>query len=60
MIKKILIIFILPFLFQGCGYSTLYSNNNDNKINIKILETKGDQEINNYILFIKYIVTMQF
>ena len=51
MIKKILIIFILPFLFQGCGYSTLYSNSNDKNININILETKGDQEINNYILF---------
>ncbi len=51
MIKNILIIFILPFLFQGCGYSTLYSNNNDKDINIEILETKGDQEINNYILF---------
>ena len=50
MIKKILIIFILPFLFQGCGYSTLYSNNNDKNINIEILGTKGDQEINNYIL----------
>jgi len=51
MIKNILIIFILPFLFQGCGYSTLYSNNNDKDINIEILETEGDQEINNYILF---------
>jgi hypothetical protein len=51
MIKKILIVFILPFLFQGCGYSTLYSNNNNKDININILETKGDQEINNYILF---------
>ena len=51
MIKKILIIFILPFLVQGCGYSTLYSNNNNKDININILETKGDQEINNYILF---------
>ena len=49
--KKILIIFILPFLLQGCGYSTLYSNNNDKNINIEILETKGDQEINNFILF---------
>ena len=57
MIKKILIIFILPFLFQGCGYSTLYSNNNDKNINIEILGTKGDQEINNYILHnIRFII----
>jgi len=50
MIKKILIIFIIPFLFQGCGYSTLYSNNKNTNINIKVSETKGDQEINNHIL----------
>ena len=52
MIKKILIIFIIPFLLHGCGYSPLYSNNNDNdnKINIKVSETKGDRDINNQIL----------
>ena len=51
MFKKILIIFIIPFFFYGCGYSPLYSNtNNNNNINIEILDSKGDQEINNHLL----------
>ena len=50
MFKKILIIFIIPVLFYGCGYTPLYSNINNKNINIKILESTGDQEINNYLL----------
>ena len=50
MFKKILIIFILPVLFYGCGYSTLYSTSNDQNLNIKILESSGDRDINNFLL----------
>ena len=56
MFKKILIIFIIPILFHGCGYSPLYSNTSNKNLNIEILENKGDQEINNYLItnFKKY------
>ena len=56
MFKKILIIFIIPILFYGCGYSPLYSNTNNQNINIEILESKGDRDINNFLItnFKKY------
>ena len=50
MLKKIIIIFIIPFLFNGCGYSALYSNSNDKNINIKVLKSSGDRDINNFLL----------
>ena len=50
MFKKIIIIFIIPVLFYGCGYSTLYSTSNNQNINIKILESSGDRDINNFLL----------
>ena len=50
MLRKILIIFILPILFYGCGYSPLYSNTDNKNINIEVFKVKGDQEINNYLL----------
>ena len=48
MFKKILIIFIVSFFLYSCGYNPMYSNNKSD-INIEILETNGDQEINNYL-----------
>ena len=50
MFRKIILIFIIPFFLYSCGYSTLYSNKDFKNINIEILESKGDQEINNYLL----------
>ena len=50
MLKKIIIIFIIPFLFYGCGYSALYSDSNDKNINIKVLKSSGDRDINNFLL----------
>ena len=47
---KIILIFIIPFFLYSCGYSALYSNVDYKNINIEILESKGDQEINNYLL----------
>ena len=56
MLRKILIIFLIPILFYGCGYSQLYSNTSNKNINIEVINSKGDQEINNYLLtnFKKY------
>jgi hypothetical protein len=56
MLRKILIIFVIPILLYSCGYSPLYSNISDKNINIEVLQTKGDQEINNHLLsnFKKY------
>ena len=50
MFRKIILIFIIPFFLYSCGYSALYSNVNFKNINIQVLESKGDQEINNYLL----------
>ena len=50
MLRKIILIFIIPFFLYGCGYSALYSNEDFKNINIEILESIGDQEINNYLL----------
>jgi len=50
MFRKIILIFIIPFFLYNCGYSALYSNLDYKNINIEILESKGDQEINNYLL----------
>ena len=50
MFRKIILIFIIPFFLYSCGYSPLYSNVDYKNINIEILESKGDQEINNYLL----------
>ena len=50
MFKKILIIFLIPILLCGCGYSTLYSTKNNQNINIKVLDSSGDRDINNFLL----------
>ncbi len=50
MFKKILLIFLIPHFFYGCGYSPLYSNSNNKNVNIRILEIQGDQEINNFLI----------
>ena len=50
MFKKILIIFVIPVLLCGCGYSTLYSTKNNQNINIKVLDSSGDRDINNFLL----------
>ena len=50
MFKKILIIFAIPVLLFGCGYSTLYSTKNNQNINIKVLDSSGDRDINNFLL----------
>ena len=45
--KNIIIIFLI-FLY-GCGYSSIYKNNNSNDLSIKILQMKGDTKINQLI-----------
>ena len=50
MFKKILIIFVIPVLLCGCGYSTLFSTKNNQNINIKVLESSGDRDINNFLI----------
>ena len=50
MFGKIILILIIPFFLYSCGYSALYSNVDYKNIKNEILESKGDQEINNYLL----------
>ena len=49
MIKKILIISLIFFGINQCGYSPIFSNNQNANLNIKITEITGDEYINNYI-----------
>ena len=50
--KKIIYLVII-LLFQSCGYVPTYSNLNQNnqKINIQIIDSKGDNTINEIIKF---------
>ena len=46
MIKKILLSASLFIFLSNCGFSPLYSTNEINDINIKILSYEGDRELN--------------
>ena len=50
--KKKLLIFLIIIFLNICGYISLYKNNNLNSLdfNFEILESYGDNEINNYLL----------
>ena len=50
MIKKYLILFFITFILSGCGYSSLYKDLDNKKLNLKIVEINGDKELNNFIL----------
>ena len=50
MIKKILILSFITLILSACGYSSLYKDINDKKLNLKIIQIKGDKELNNFIL----------
>ena len=46
--KFIFFILILNFL-QSCGFTPMYSNNKNVKINIENINLSGDWDLNNYI-----------
>ena len=50
--KKIFLLFLILIFTNGCGYSPLYknSNNKNTKFNYELIDTAGDNEINNYII----------
>ena len=50
MIKKILILSVITLIWSACGYSSVYQDMNDKKLNLKIIQIKGDKELNNFIL----------
>ena len=49
MIKKLIILILVIFGLTSCGYSPIYSNNDDGNFEIYDLELEGDEEINNVI-----------
>ena len=49
MLKKILLIILIPYFLYSCDYSPIYSKKNNKNINFKILKTSGDKDINRYI-----------
>ena len=49
MYKNFLVIILIPFFLYGCGYSPIYSQNTDKKINLELINFEGDREINNAI-----------
>ena len=46
--NKILLILFL-FLFNSCGYTSIYKNQKSNNFQININEMRGDNEFNSYI-----------
>ena len=50
MIKKILIFSFITVILSACGYSSLYQDIDDKKLNLKVIQIKGDKELNNFIL----------
>ena len=49
MIKKILFTFCV-MLLAGCGFTPMYSDVDSNRLNIQVVETKGDYIINSKII----------
>ena len=49
MIKKLTILVLIIFGFTSCGYSPMYSDNNETNFEIYYLELKGNEQINNVI-----------
>ena len=43
------LITIIILLVTGCGYSPLYSNKNNQNINIEIVDYEGDKVVNSII-----------
>jgi hypothetical protein len=46
---KNLILILLLFLLNSCGYTSIYKNQKSQNLQINIIETTGDKEINNLI-----------
>ena len=51
MYKNLIIITFTLLLLNNCGYSPIYSKNIDQKLNIELVNFKGDREINNSIKY---------
>lgn len=49
-IKRISNILILFFFLQNCDYKPIYSNSNDNKIKLNVINITGDNEMNNFVI----------
>ena len=49
MIKKLTFLILVLFSFTSCGYSPIYSNNNEAVFEIYKFELEGINEINNVI-----------
>jgi hypothetical protein len=49
MLKKILLPFIILIIVNNCDYSPVYLKSENTKLNINIIEAKGDTEINKVI-----------
>jgi len=49
MIKKFNLLLVIIFFLSSCGYSPIFSNNNNQNINIISIDARGNSEINNYI-----------
>tara|TARA_B100000676_G_C17613573_1_gene598066 strand:- start:148 stop:600 length:453 start_codon:yes stop_codon:yes gene_type:complete len=47
--QKLLIIITIFFFLQNCGYTPIYSDNQDKKISINIIEIGGNDDMNNIV-----------
>ena len=49
MFKKIILLTIILFALNGCGYTPMYSTNFKNDFKIELIDFKGDNGLNNFI-----------
>ena len=42
-------LFIIIFLFYGCGYTSIYTDKKNQNIKINIVNMEGDKTTNNFI-----------
>tara|TARA_Y100000591_G_C21588004_1_gene571687 strand:+ start:50 stop:508 length:459 start_codon:yes stop_codon:yes gene_type:complete len=47
--QKLLLMITILFLLQNCGYTPIYSNNQDKDISLNIVEIVGDDDMNNIV-----------
>ncbi len=49
MSKNFFVLIFVIFLTSNCGYTPMYSTNLKNDFNVKIIDLKGDNDLNNFI-----------
>jgi len=49
MLKKIIFVLLIFNFLHGCGFTPMYSSNNQKEVTIEKINFSGDEELNNFI-----------